>query len=110
MSEWDPMEFVPEMERMKLLLPLIWKAKAGECLRYIGTCHTIGPILDPTRYRDGMNNLERSAAVCRAILAAQRELGRDPVLGAALSAATAEIPSSGTQTAPNSPDGGEGAR
>jgi len=102
MTDFHPLEYSGEMTRMSVMIPLILQCKPADCLNYINHVHSIGPILDPTAYRKGMDNLDVAAHVCRAILAAQRELA--PIrekLEAAIAAHEAlppvAIPSSGRE-------------
>ena len=81
-------EYTEAMNRACLVARAVMDIPAGELSQVISRSHAIGPILDPTRYRAGMKNLENQQVIVDAILAAQRRL-RDldvkweAVLGAA---------------------------
>ena len=59
-------------------LRAIMRVDADRIRDNVNHAHSVGAILDPTRYRAGMDSLDDQATIARAVRAAQREvLGSD---------------------------------
>lgn len=61
----------PTMDRLCMLAGLLRDEPIAEMIQAIDHLHAIAPILDPTAYRDGMNNLEAQTKLLRALLRVQ---------------------------------------
>jgi hypothetical protein len=72
----DPFDFVFEADRLVLAAKLLAEVDAAELLRHISRAHTLGPILDPTRYQAALHrgSLDQIAALARAALTIQTTL------------------------------------
>lgn len=80
-------EYKSDMDKAVLFCQVLVSIPVEKMANHLAHVHAVAPILDPTAYRNGMENLEQQAAVVRALRAALRELRQDKTLYAALVAA-----------------------
>lgn len=85
-STTEPFDYEAEMDRAMMVVQFVMRIDAAQIQKAITAAHTIGPIMDPTRYRDGMRNLEDARVVASGLLAAQGEFRKSDRLMAALRA------------------------
>ena len=88
-GEAGSLEYRMHMDEATMTVKLLYSLPLGQMARHIERCHAVGPMLDPTAYRDGMRNLEEQEAVVSALLAARKVIEKNPRLAAAFTAATA---------------------
>lgn len=59
-------EYVAEMSQLVMICRLVLRIDFAGLENTISKAHTVGPILDPTAYRDGMRNLKDQEQIVRA--------------------------------------------
>ena len=83
-------EYKADMDKAVLFCQVLITLPVEKMANHLEHVHAVAPILDPTAYRNGMDNLEQQAAVVRALGAALRELRREKKLYAAFVAASSK--------------------
>ena len=70
-------EYTAKADFLILLATVLADAasQAEDCLSTIGHAHSVGPVVDPTAYRNGMRNLREQEELFRPLLACARQLG-----------------------------------
>lgn len=74
----DEGEFTEEMSRAILLCDLLLELPVDELAAVISQAHAVMPIVDPTAYRAGLENLSDQQTILKAIRRAQQTLKEDP--------------------------------
>jgi hypothetical protein len=62
----EEFDYAYELQRMGFVMQLAQTIRIDECESHLSRVHAIGPIQDPTAYRDGMQNLEDQGRMIRA--------------------------------------------
>lgn len=74
----DSDEYRNELLQVYLVARFLRQAKLGELNERIEHAHALGPILDPTLYRDKMELMRQDGDVVGILLDAQRKLNKLP--------------------------------
>lgn len=75
MSTYNPDYDVEQnMNRLMLAMPVLATVDLEGFLAVVSMAHTLGPFVDPTRYRDGIQrgDMDALAALCEALLPAMK--------------------------------------